>query len=92
MTKKLYQGNVSQPVTQDSYCGDPEGEVFFTAPIDLLPDDKVMIDWGSGQPLAVYRDNRKIWEFQGHYVSGSFSMTGTVDHDVLAHLLGGADK
>lgn len=87
--KKLYCGHMSQAIAQDAYCGSPDDEVFFTAPIDLLPDDQVIIDPGSGRPLAVYRDSRKIWEFQGEYVSGSFTVKFEADHEVLAQLLGG---
>lgn len=87
--KKFYRGHISQAIAQDAYCGSPDDEVFFAAPIDLLPDDQVFIDPGSGRPLAVYRDSRKIWEFQGEYVSGSFTFKLDADNEVLAHLLGG---
>ena len=84
--KKLYRGNVTAYVAKGSYGGSPDAEIFFLAPIELLTYDQVFIDQASGRPLAVYRDNQKIWEFRGEWVSGSAKFTAEFDPDVLAYL------
>jgi hypothetical protein len=89
MTIKVYEGHISQNIAQGDFCGSPVESVFFPAPIDLQPGDIVLIDYGSGRPLAVYRDRRKIWEFEGEDVSGAFPLKGTVAQDVLAKVFGG---
>lgn len=78
--------HVSQSIPQGHACGSPDSDIFFPAPIDLLPDDKVVLDPGCGQPLGVYRDNGLIWQFEGHYISGSFSVNVTTDMDGLKAL------
>lgn len=83
---KLYAGDIQQPVAQGQQLGNWDAEIFFLAPIDLLEGDKVIIDPGSGQPLAIYRDGRKIWEFEGHYVSGTVRFKGTISPEGLEAL------
>lgn len=92
-SKTLYLGHISQPIAKDGGCGASGKEVFFTAPIDLLPDDRVVIDPRSGHPLGVYRDGRLVWKFEGETYTGSFSGAFTDDSGVLAKLFetGGAN-
>lgn len=86
--KKLYRASVPQAAAKDTAFSSANDEIFFLAPIDLLADDVILIDPSSGQPLAIYRDNHKIWEFEGVYLSGSVSGTFTPNTEALAALMG----
>lgn len=37
---------------------------FFTAPIDLEPNDTVWVDMGTGQPLQIERKGVVIWRLE----------------------------
>lgn len=74
MTTKLYSCDVTQDYAKGQSLGNWDAEIFFQAPIDLLVGDKIIVDPGSGQPLVVYRNGRKFWEFDGHYASGSMTV------------------
>ena len=84
---KITIAHVSQAIPHGQGCGTSEDGIMFLAPIELLPDDKVIVDPASGQPLGVYRDNRLVWKFEGHYVSGSMVANLTTDVDGLKALL-----
>lgn len=79
--------HVSQAISKGQGCGTSDDGIMFLAPVDLLPDDRVIVDPASGQPLGVYRDKRLVWQFEGHYVSGSMVANLTTDIDGLKALL-----
>lgn len=51
----FYCGRISEPIAEGTFCKVDDTIVAFTAPIDLLPGDGVIIDQRDGRPLAVFR-------------------------------------
>lgn len=84
--KELYAGDITQPYAKGQGLGNQDAEIFFLAPIDLLEGDKVIVDPGSGQPLAVYREGRKMWQYEGDCVSGSMTAKLNVNPEALEAL------
>lgn len=66
--RKLCRGYVSEPVAEGVFCrvegeGLPSSMVGFTTPIDLLPNDEVVVDPRDGSPLTVRRgqEGHLVW-------------------------------
>lgn len=76
---KIVPVKVDAPCRQQSHCGFTYAgcPIRFPAPIDLVGGDRLIVDAGSGQPLAVYRDRLLIWRYEPGVISGSFTFTLT---------------